>query len=508
MGINTIGLFNYQVPAARQLCAALEKYGAALDGSEMGTGKTFVAGAVLRARDVPTLVVGPMISETGWKRMGDKMGVEFSYSHYEALRTGNTPFGRWEYPRPVRLKEKLVCKSCQCVVNVSNQKCPYHPLGIHCVEVKKIPHHHGKFIWSDGIRQLVFDEVHRCGATDSLHADMLIAAKRQGIPTLALSATAAESPLNLRALGFCLGLHALVDGRVDKPGFWRWAKAHGCRRLPFGGFHFAVGEERKKEILAEIHGKIFPERGCRVRIKDLGDAFPQCQITAELYDLEKSGKLEHCYRKMEKALARLKEIRAEDVETPLTELLRESQQIELLMVPVFVELAEDAIAEGQSVALFVNFRATADELCKQLNTQCRVDGSQIGPSGGMMRQRNIDDFLEDKERKIVLTSAAGGVSIGLQDVRGKFPRLGLVSPGYSASQFRQICGRLPRAGAKSKSLYRVILAARTRQEKVHKALSAKLNRLDALNDADLWADNLPLTKFQFSEKLQQRLERE
>lgn len=507
MEIDPTGLLPYQVEPARQLLRALERFGGALDGSDMGVGKTFITGAVLRARDVPTLVVGPMISETGWKKMGNALGVEFDYCHYELLRTGQTPFGQWEHPRPKQLRQKLVCSSCQCVVELSNQKCPYHHLGIHCVETKKIPHRHGKFIWHPGIKQLAFDEVHRCNAIDSLQSDMLIAAKRQGIPSLALSATSAESPLQLRALGFLLGLHSLVDRQPGCPGFWRWAFANGCRKLPFGGFHFAVGEERKKEILAEIHGHIFPERGCRVRIAELGDQFPECQITAELYDLEAAGRLERCYDEMESALARLEESRADDVETPLTEILRARQQIELLLVPIFVELAQDAVAEGKHVALFVNFRATVDELCARLKTNCRIDGSQTGVAGAEKRIENMRVFQEDREPFIVGTEAMTA-SIDLHDVRGEFPRLGLVSLGYSARVFRQLCGRLRRAGAKSKSLYRIILAAGTRQEKVHKAVSAKLNNLDALNDADLWAENLPLSKFRVSEKLQQQIERE
>lgn len=163
-------------------------------------------------------------------------------------------------------------------------------------------------------------------------------------------------------------------------------------------------------------------------------------------------------------------------------------------MPIFEELARNGLENGKTVGLFVNYTQTIDELCKRLKTECRVDGSQIGPKGQALRQSYIDRIQSDQERLIVLNNQAGGVSISLQDVTGKFPRLGLVSLPNSATMFRQLCGRFPRAGGKSPSLYRVVLAAGTVEVKQHERLAQKLNQMDALNDGDLWAANLPLTK--------------
>jgi hypothetical protein len=71
-----------------------------------------------------------------------------------------------------------------------------------------------------------------------------------------------------------------------------------------------------------------------------------------------------------------------------------------------------------------------------------------------------------------------------------------VSPGYSAREFRQVCGRLPRVDSVTKSIYRVLFAAGTPQEKVHRKLAGKLNNLDTLMDGDLTPfENLRLTEF-------------
>lgn len=504
MTVSRENLLPWQGDAADALLAALQTHGAALDASDLGTGKTAHALAVVRHLDVPTLVVCPAVSITGWKRMGQILGATFSIINYEALRTGNREFGTWETPRPKVSKKVFSCASCQQKFDSSEElaarRCPYHRLGIHCLEVKSKPHRYGKFRFHENVKLLVFDEVHRCAALDSLQSDMLVAAKRQHIPTIGASATAAESPLDLKALGYVLGLHSLID-TGSGPGFYKWAFAQGVRKHPMGGFHFALGEQRKKEVMGALHAEIFPGRGCRVRIDDLGVAFPEVQITAELYDLKEAGRIDLLYAEMDESIRALNGERARDMapEHPLTQLLRVSQEIELLTVPVYEELVSDALAQGLHVAIFVNYRRTVDELCKRLKTDCRIDGSQIGERGARERAANVDRFQDDTAPVIVATHAAGSESISLQDVRGQFARLGLVAPGNNARRVRQIMGRLRRATGRSKAFYRFICIAGTVQEKVHKALSSKLNCMDALNDSDLMACNLPLVRHSMSE---------
>lgn len=497
--MNTAGLLDYQIEPVKHLTGLLRAGESALDGSDMGTGKTFQAVGVIRELNLPTLVVVPAISIPGWKKAGEALGVEFDILSFESARTGNTPWGRWEFPPPKKAETYLQCESCQCVVDERKpHPCPHQYLGIHCVKVKKKEHNFGKFFWHENIKLLVVDEVHRCGALDSLQADMLVGARRSGLPVLGLSATAADSPLGLRALGYCLGLHSLVG----PTGFYPWAQRRGCCKLPFKGFHFAAGEERKTRIMADLGAEIFPRHGVRVKISDLGDKFPECQITAELYDIAGSAKrMERLYRDMAEALAAVHEKRDLDNESAVVQLIRARQELELLKVPLLVELTNAAIEEGKHVALFVSFRSTVDELCRRLKTDCRVDGSQVGQRGARLRQQCVDSFQADESPVIVCSAAAGGIAISLHDLLGKFARLGLILPGFSAREFRQICGRLRRQGAKSKALYRAIFAAGTDDESVHRKLAPKLNCLDALNDGDFFASNLPLTNLELHESL-------
>lgn len=492
--MNTAGLKPHQGPAAEHLLACIKRYGAALDGSGMGTGKTYVSGAVLRALDLPSLVVCPDVAKTGWQRAGEHLGVEFDVIGYEMLRTGRTPFGRWQFPKTGPLKTRLKCLTCQCWVEKDTPPCPYQPAGIHCVETKTVPHNYGRFIFHSAVKAAVFDEVHRCKATDSLNAEMLIAARRQGLRVVGLSATAGDNPLDFKALGYALGLHELDEGLR----FWTWVRRWNCRPSPHGGLYFAGKEDERKRVMARLNEEIFPEHGIRIKTSELPD-FPECQITAELYDLNEGKAIEKLYEQMDDSIRALRDKASADKQTHLTMILRALQEIELLKVPIFVQLTEDANDQGYSVVNFVTFTQTLDELCKRLKTECRIDGSQVGTAGQKRRQRCIDSFQAGTDRRLVANSAAGGICISLHDTVGDSPRLGLVSPCSSAVNIAQVFGRLPRIGAKSKSLYRVILAAGTREVNTHRRLVTRLNQQDAFNDGDLLASNLNLTDHELSD---------
>lgn len=489
MRFDGTGLLPHQIPAAQHLIQVLERNGGAIDASDMGVGKTYTAGSILRHyRELPSVVVCPAISIPAWQRMGNQLGVEFELQSYEAMRTGKTGLASWQHPKPPGpAPVRHVCSYCQLDIDQTSARCAYAPGGVHCVETKKIPHKYGKLCWHPSIRLVVFDEAHRCSATDTLQSELLISSRRQNIRTLLLTATPAQTPLGMKAIGYTLGLHTLVGSK----GFYPWAMRHGCQRMPWGGFDFALGDDRKREVMARINQQMFPDRGVRITIESLGKSFPESQVTSELYDLKSdAAKLDRLYRQMEQPLRELEQAKLtdKDPEGPLTKLLRLREEIGLLKVPVLAELAEDALQQGLSVACFVNFHSEADALSDWLKTECCVTGRE-NPS---TRNARIAAFQSNQSRVIVTTIKA---SINLHDERGGHPRIGFVSPGFSALDFKQVLGRLPRAGSKSKSIYRIIFAANTCEERIHQVLCTKLNNLDALTDGDLLASNLELTSF-------------
>lgn len=421
------GLLDYQVEPAKRLAAAVRCYGGAIDCSDTGTGKTYQVLAAARDLGISPLVVCPKAVIPSWHRVAEHLGVELlGVVNYEKIRTGNTEWGHWSGP--------------------------------------------GKrfFRWDAANTPLVvWDEAHYTRNETSQNSRMLVGARRDRVKNIVLSATMAETPLHLKAAGFALGLHNGVD-------FREWTKDFGCgKSYETGRWEFSGGIAD----LRKLHNLLFPHRGVRVRREDLGDAFPETQVTAELFQLDRAGRLAAIYQELANTYGQ----QADEAETALVAQLRLRQELELLKVPLIASLARDAVAEGQHVAIFVNFTPPLEALCKLLGTDCCIHGGQ-SPD---VRQKNIDAFQSDRSPVIVCNLVAGGVGIGLHDTHGRHPRLSLICPTFSAVQLRQALGRVHRAGSLSKSIQRIVLVAGGVEEHIQKKLKSKLKRLDSINDGDL-----------------------
>jgi len=480
----------------------LQTENAACDLSDTGTGKTFVAVAVSTLLQLPTLVIVPKIGITAWHRTAEIFGEQLSVINYEKLRTGNTDFGAWQNQDRIIAggADYFVCQCCQQRVDPGNPgRCYTNAAGIHCIEFKKSPLRRGRFSFHQAVKFIIFDEGHRCGGLDSLNAELMIAARRQQIKTLVLTATAGCSPLQFRALGYLLGLHNDKHARFEH-GAWttsfvRWAGRFGVRYdIAFHGLKWFASAAQQRDSMLKIRDSIIPRRGVRVTTGSIS-GFPEREITAELYDLNEGGKIDELYAEMKNALAELDRRKWSDIDpdNPLTIVLRAMQKIELLKVPIAVELANDYIAKGFSVGIFVNYRQTLVELSQRLNCNDIIDGTITRNQ----RQQVIDKFQANNARLILVNSIAGGITLSLHDLSGDYPRGGLVMPNFSATILRQLFGRFHREGGKTKCFYRVLFAAGTVEAQIHRTVAPKLNNLDSLNDADLMPENLQLTKTSF-----------
>ena len=202
----------WQREPAEHLFRVLQQYDSAVDCSDTGVGKTYVAVAVASAMKLPTLVVVPKISVTNWHRVAEYFNDKFSVIGYEKLRTGTTDFGSWENQRLLVGGRPAfhICQCCQQRVDIASPgPCYTHAFGIHCIEEKKAKIKYGRFSFPPEVKFIVWDEAHRLGGMNSRNADMSIAATRQKIKQLFLSATLATDPMKFRALGYALGLHSL-----------------------------------------------------------------------------------------------------------------------------------------------------------------------------------------------------------------------------------------------------------------------------------------------------------
>ncbi len=432
-----MNLLPFQVDHATRLLAALRRAGVALDASDAGVGKTYVAADVAKRGGWKVAVIAPKATIPAWEKVCVGFAVPVLFvSNYEAVKLGKTGFGRF------------------CGKDFE----------------WKLP--------ADAL--LVFDEAQRCKARDSQNARMLIAARRQGVRTLLCSATAAANPLEMRALGYALGLHRLHD-------FWPWAISHGCRK---GRFGFEFGGDR--EALEQLHRALFQPGGpgSRLRIAEI-PGFPETQIICEPVGTGHEREIQEVYDQMARDLAvaearcdhaRLSEL-AESLRSKranhLTILLRARQEIEALKADAIVSMAKDAAAEGLSVAVFLNFDATVGEVAARLGTDCLIVGGQ----SDAVRADAIRRFQENHAPFLVANIKAGGVGVSLHDPEGKQPRLALISPTYSAQDLRQCLGRVHRTGG-AHSIQRIVFAAGTVEERVCAAVEQKLACIDLLNDGD------------------------
>jgi hypothetical protein len=319
---------------------------------------------------------------------------------------------------------------------------------------------------------ILVSNCHRAKNRTTQNAEMLMTAKDQGLRIMAMSATAAENPMNMFALGYTLGLFR------SQRSFWPWVADHGCSKNKWGGYEF----NGSRAALREIHHEIFPHKGNRVRVADLGDLFPETKIIADAYDMNGlAEEIQRIYDDMFAELANLAEKQENDPAHKLTIMLRARQKIELLKVPTFVEMIEDAMEEGMSIAVFVNFNETIRAISARVKTKCIIWGEDAKDE---TRQINIDAFQADKERVILCNIRAGGVGISLHDINGTYPRLSLISPTWSAQDLVQALGRIHRAKGMSKSIQKIIFASGTIEDDVADKVKTKINNISLLNDGD------------------------
>jgi len=424
--INEVGLLEWQIrPTARLVKIFREGGRGALDASDTGVGKTFVACAVARELGQKVRVVCPLQVVPSWKRAADYIGTEIEWIHnYEALKSKKgEKIIRWENDWP----------------------CWYRPTG-------------ALTIW---------DEAHRCkSAKGTLNSKLMISLHRQGGSNLLCSATLAESPLHLRAAGMVLGLHNGKD-------FWDWAMKFGARKNRWNGVEF----NGDRHHLTRIHGMIFPKKGVRVRIADLGDKFPKSRITAEAYQL---GDIQKIYDEMEIEIARLEESKCANAAHLLALQIKARRQAELMKIPGIIELVNDAVDEGNSVAVFLNYRDSVRAFSQRLKLEHGLIDGSVAISD---RQPIIDNFQADRLPVVVTNIEACGTGVSFH---GKRPRVALISPTYSSTSLRQSVGRVWRAGG-GNSIQKILFAADSIEEEICRRVQAKLANIDTINDGDLSA---------------------
>ena len=322
---------------------------------------------------------------------------------------------------------------------------------------------------------VVFDEVHQCSSPDHTTRTPYILkgiGDNPDLQAVGLSATYADSPLQMKAIGYALGLHNWQNFKL-------WAYQFGVIEGTFGGLFFGKKFTKGDQELMVEHPdpipylkKMMAPVAKRITAVDFPPDFPRQQVQTLSIDVKKSSALDNIYLKT------LEKIKEADRPLPITTLLRSRQESEFLKVPAFATMTLDAIREGRSVVAFFNFQASLQLYVNKLK---KHDPGIYDGSSDADRQA----FQRNELRILAVTMAAGGQSINLHDTDGGFPRTALISPSYSARELVQALGRTFRANQKSMSLAKIVFAAGTVESQVRAKVEAKVARIATLTDADL-----------------------
>jgi superfamily II DNA or RNA helicase len=415
-------LREYQLPHTQIILNSLQKNNSAIDGSDTGTGKTFVALSLCKHLHMTPVILCSKSGIYGWINKAEKY---FNIKNIIAANYEQYKLGNLKYLIRKDIKKTKVIETNYTWTTLNPNK-----------------------------HIIIFDEAHKCQNPNSLNSKMLIQAAKQKFKLLILSATLADNPLQMYSTGLSIGLFK------NKREFFKWGFTRGIQKNYWGGLKFKA----TKENLQLIHNDLFPQFGSRIKISDLKD-FPETLILPECYTMDEAIKIEELWNTAS--------------ELPIIKRIRIRQEIELLKLPTFVEMTKDAIAEGNSVCIFLNFRESIEQISKLLKTKNIIYG------GSKNREEILSRFQNNKDKIIICQTKSGGESIDLHDINGKHPRVSLISPPESAKALLQIFGRVQREGGKSKSIQKIIFCANTVEEEVANNLRKKINNIHIINDGDL-----------------------
>lgn len=431
-------LFDWQKPIKDAAVASLKKNRVFICGAYTGSGKTPISCAVIKELGCPALVIAPKVSLTQWERTAEAMGVKDQMVGIINPEQLSKPSGCVFFNRDTGWK-----------------------LPPNCL--------------------VVFDEIHR-GASGEDSITTKAVAYLHALPTsklLALSATVADSPLKLRALGYWLGFHNFTIAN-----FHNWCQRHGCSWQVFGWgrnkrrvFEFTKAKSRAKELMGIIR------REMGERFKSIGpDEIPN--FPDEILEVKRIDLAKEDHDALVEAYASMPDAMKTPTKDDMVRLLRDRQKAEFCKAQAIAELAVEYEEDGLSVFILLNFTDARLRVEEFLKSKGIKFASIYGGQKDAERQKGIDAFQRNDVHILVAMAAAASCALSAHDERHERPRVSLISPGYNAAEVKQGLGRIRRVNGTAVTQY-FILAANSVEEKVATSLQRKLESIDAINDNDL-----------------------
>lgn len=455
-------LYAYQRTHAIEIINALGKHDRAIDNSDTGTGKTYVAVVVCRELGLKPLVICPKAVIPAWKKTLNKLGVDaLTVVNYELIKTGKMR----------NAKKKSV-------------NCPYLDVA---VNEKRLTKWDPKQIMTWDLPQnaiLIFDEAHRTKNKNTQNTQLMTSASEQNARILMLSATIGESPLKMYGVAKALKFY-------NHPAeFYTWIQQYDCYKGKYAWEYH--GGRRTMERLRESMTPFMDGMNVDALIEK--GQFPQNQVYVEAYDMNSNA--DHIQQIYDECAEELAKLQAKEERIPYSNILalmqKARQKAELYKVPTIVERTVDLVEDGKSVAIFVNYTDTLNKIVEVLGKELkekRTDPTVVIPTiyGGnnaTVNEANRVLFQENKAHVIVCNIQASREGIDLHDERHERKRVSLIIPDWNAQNLKQVLGRIHRAGGTSSIQY-VVFCADTVEERVMEKVKAKMDNIESLNKGDL-----------------------
>ncbi len=493
-------LLEYQVPHLMKLYNSLDKKNRAIDASDTGTGKTYTAIAVCKMLKCNPFIICPKSVVTNWVNVCKYFNCELvGIANYEMIKSCKYYNKSFKMEKCPYITKETVKKEKKVKIPKSRYETLENIKFIKSIDKNLLLETFQKLIDNE-IKQkedeipdkfipdynlnfpentiVILDEAHRCKNLGSLTNKLLLALNKTNTKILMLSATLSDKIECFKPFGIMLGFYK------EQSCFADWVKYQATLRHIFNKEHINIKDDENKIKL--IHKAIFPDFGARMKIKDLGDLFPKNNIISTCYYLQNHDEVNKQYKEINESINELKN--KETKANVLVKILRARQKIEMLKIPLIIDLIEEAIDnnENNSIVIFLNYRETMEQIKNILNEDMKIKNISliIGEQKIKERDKHIDKFQDNSNKIMLCMVQAGNVGISLHDLHGDNPRISLISPSWSGQDMKQVFGRIHRAGAKSPAIQKLLYVANTYEEKVCELLQNKIKNIDILNDGD------------------------
>jgi superfamily II DNA or RNA helicase len=452
---HTDKLLPYQKPHFYDLENALLTNNTIIDSSDTGTGKTYVVLALAKKYNLKPFIICPKSVISFWVTVSKFIGVQLGgVSNYEM-------FQKKKYFDTTTPKMKI-------------KECEY-------IQIEEVNGKNAYKILFPQDYLIIYDEVHRCKSSTTINSKILKACKMNNNKIALLSATIIEKIDHFKKFGFILGFYN------EEKNFGQWiGKLYIDKNVVIPKEYYKQFS-REQLLMKIVHKFMFPDFGGRMSINEISKDGVQNLVSAVCYNSDNIDKINKQYDHILRNLKYIEQYKAEAI-SYRAKIMKARMDIEMSKLSIMEDLAEDALENGYSVILFVNFRESVYELQKTFQNSSVVIGDQTQKE----RDKEIQKFQDNINKVIILTTQSGGVGLSLHDIHGGHPRMSIINPSFSAIELKQSLGRAYRAGCKSNVIQRIVFCSNTYEEKICKIISDKLNNISLLNDNDLSAIDLQI----------------